>query len=122
MRECACARLGARGSGAARSPCNLQLANWSLLSVGGARRAVSMSAEREAQHGAPHPRVRRSSKVSFKTAWIEETLEPPAPPTATVDSRSVLHEVCHRELEPRTSPRQDLIFTRLSLALDSCGC
>jgi hypothetical protein len=81
-----------------------------------------MSAELEAQHGAPHPRVRRSSKVSFKTAWIEETLEPPAPPTATVDSRSVLHEVCHRELEPRTSPRQDLIFTRLSLALDSCGC
>ena len=121
MRECAVRpRLGARGCRCTLSvqPCET---GRSCLS-GGARRAVSMSAELEAQHGAPHPRVRRSSKVSFKTAWIEETLEPPAPPTATVDSRSVLHEVCHRELEPRTSPRQDLIFTRLSLALDSCGC
>ena len=50
--------------------------------------------------------MRRSSKVSFKTAWIEETLEPPTPPTATVDSSRVLHEVCHRGLKPRTSRPQ----------------
>ena len=58
------------------------------------REAQPSSAERETEaSGVEQPgRVRRSSKVTFKPAWIEETLEPPEPPTAAVDSSRVLHE------------------------------
>ena len=58
------------------------------------REAQLSSAERETEpSGVEQPgRVRRSSKVTFKPAWIEETLEPPEPPTAVVDSSRVLHE------------------------------
>ena len=102
------------GLGAAQTCSNLKLdrvllsfrsADRYVASTGGSSgSAGSMSAQREAQLGARRDAApaRRSSKVSFKTAWIEETLEPPAPPTATVDSSRVLHEVSHARLEPQT--------------------